>query len=487
MKRHTLTILWAIIISGTVFLIAHQFRETPPPEKEPEFITQEQADIIVTEEDSTIEVESKSFSEHIAAGDKYFEEFYLEEAIAEYKKATEAEPNSTVALKKLAEAYLINNEPIKAEEIFLKAEKIAPNSNEIKLGLARSMLAQRKIEEAKTLIWTLPAEDPEARFYQALTLVIFNKPEEARPVFENLASSPNVKDEIREKAQIFAEKYAIFDSFTEEDPLFLKCMLAYSLTQVREFESAIPMLFEIIDEKNNYRDAWIILGYSYLQTDKIPDAIDALNQAKEMDDEKPQTLFYLGLAYFANDEIEKAIFFLEKAKVYGFEPLDILELKLAELYTIVEDFSKAASKYEKVIEINPKSIDPFVALVNIQIEELNNYERAFAYAEYAFKRFPSDPKSFNLIGKSFIYLKKYDKAKDYLTNAIKLDPQYADPYLNMGLLNEKQDLFLLSKEYYRQAYALGQKSETARTAAKGFNRVNKKLINKNYQINVSSP
>jgi Flp pilus assembly protein TadD len=490
MKKHSITILWTIIICGGTFLFANKYKSstipTLPPENlhnieetTPETNTKENSSEV---EEITLE-DTKTFAQHIKEGDRLFAMFYYNSAIEEYLKATQKNESSSDAKRRLAEAYIKNNQPELAETYFRKALEIAKTSNEIKLGLARSLLNQGKKEEAKTLIWEIPNEYLPAKYYKAITLVIYEKPNEAEKIFKELEKQENTDDSIKEKSEIFLKAFENA-SLVPDDPLYAKLQYYFALSKNGEQVSAIPLLFSIVNEKNNYRDAWIVLGYSYLSSGKIKEAIDSLLQARELDSEKPETNFYLGISYFANNEFEKALYYLQKAKSLKFPDTNLIELKMAEIYSARNDFINAEEKYESLLKNGNTNIAIYENLININLEQLNNPKKAYTYAEKLYKDHPSNPLTFILISKIYIEAKSLKLAKEFITQALEMDQTIPEIYLVMGKISELEGKKLMAKEYYNTAYIMGYNSIIAKKATERLNLINASLSNSNYQVNL---
>lgn len=473
--KKTLTILWALIVIGTIFIaitvskpkshpngiqIESTGQSTDSQEQIPEEINQ------ISPPGTT----EKPFTyfEYIKNGDTYLNNQNYELAIASYLGALELNPNSAEPLVKLGEAYLKNNEHKNAEDAFTRAQKFEPTSTNIALGVARSKLNQRDFEGAKKIIWSLDQNDLNVKYYQAIILMIGNDPAGAELILKEISKSENVPPDLKNNTEKFLYAFDTFSYYREGESIHLQLLLAKVFTEVGEYEPSIPILFRIIEGKNNYRDAWITLGYAYLKAGKITDAIDSLNQALVLDETKPETLFFLGLAYFANNDFEKAITLIESADKAGFQPKELIYLKLGDLYLLQGDYEKSSINYEKVVAINPTNLGLFVRTMWLNIEKLDNTKKAIALGEEALKFHPQDPMSYNLAGWAYTADGNFTTAKSYLTKALELNPQFDAANLNLGWLYEKQGATTLAKEYYKKAYLLGNGNTIATLAEQRF-------------------
>jgi len=507
MRKVFLTITWAIIISGSIFLIINKIKTNYLSKNDSEITSTkivrntlattvtDNIDIstnidpienIDTQTNITNSNKTADYIAKVKEADSLFEQKKYEEAIKLYEEALLIQNNSTETLKKLGISYMKIQKYADSYSTFEKASEIAPKSNEIKLYLAKNLLNMNRNEEAKKIIWELPNTYLEAKYYQAITLIIYEKELEAQSLFEEIVNTENVSEELKTKSQIFLDQYIIYNNYTEEGIIFLKTILANALVQNEEYELAITELFEIITDQSNYRDAWLILGYSYLKTNQIQDAIDALNQAKELDPKKSETLFLLGLSYYLNDEYEKAIFYLEKAKTEGFSNKDLINIKLAEIYKIKEKYEKSAQIYEELLANEIYTIEIFKNLSSIYLDEFNDISKTEKLALKALELFPKNAETYYIIGKTNLYKKDIERAEEYLKEAIRLNPKYDESYLDLGKIYESKKEYLLAQEYYKLANFYSQNEETSRKSTEAYNVINTLLSNKNYQVNLQN-
>ena len=486
MKKKSLILMWAIIISGTTFLIGNKIKDLKTPTTTPptQNIIKEESLVSENNPEETQNESTKTFAEHIREGDKLFANYYYKSAISEYKKAIEKNPNEILAYKRLAETYLKNNEPEFAEENFKKALVFSPNSNDLKLGIARAYLNQNNTEDAKKIIWDIPETHLEARYYQGISMILYEKYDDAIKIFNELVKNSETSQSIKNKSENFIKTKETIELYAKDDKLFAKLYYFYTLSINDEYISAIPHLFSIINEKNNYRDAWIVLGYSYLRANKLNEAIDSLIKARDLDPEKAETSFYLGIAYFSNNEIEKAVYYLQKAQSLNFKNKDLLDLKLAEVYNARNDFEKSEAKYNELLNRGNTEITIFENIINLNLEKLNNPKKAFEIAENLYKKHPEEAKTHLLLSKIYINTNNLKHAKSFLNYALNLDQTNPEIYFYMGKISEIENKHSVAKEYYQVAISLGYHEEIAKKSLDRINIINSFLNNKSYQVNL---
>ncbi len=460
-----LATLWVIILGGGTFIAISLFRPDA------------QEDLNAPEISSTNNTESKTefkegYTEYLRLGDENFKNQDYDKALQNYLSASKINSNSADPFYKLGETYIKLNKPDSALEYYKKALKINSSSNTIKLGITKAFLAKRQFEEAKKIVFALDQENPEVKYYKGILLILYKDFDNAKKLFEETSD--------KKESENFLSAYKLFSYFKGGSQLHLQTLLAKAMVQNEFYEASIPLLFDVINSKKNYRDAWIILGYSYLKVDKLNDAIDAFNQAKALDTSKPEPYFYLGLAYFNSNELEEAANHLKEALEKGYKPAAEVNKKLGDIYIIQNQFEDAANEYEDVLSLNNQEMSSYVKLTWLYIDKLNNPQKALIVGKKALENFPDDAMSYNLIGWTLTAGKKYKEAEKYLAKAIELNPNLDAANLNLGLLYEKQGYKKLATEYYTKAYLLGKGGTIGNTARE-------KLNNINIQANTTSP
>ncbi|EKD65544.1 MAG: hypothetical protein ACD_50C00056G0001, partial [uncultured bacterium] len=231
----------------------------------------------------------------------------------------------------------------------------------------------------------------EVQYYRSIIALLYKKYDEAEKGLNALAGSETTSKEMKDKVALYTNALKTFKIYKESKPEFMEALIAKAFIDTNEFGASIPLLYDVIKIKNNYRDAWIMLGYAYLQTGKTDDAVNAFTQAETLDPNKPQTLFFLGLANAVNNKYDEAIKYLEKASEAGFEPKSLIEQKLADIYIIKKEYDKALVSFENLAKEGIIDKNLYQKAVWICIDKLNKPVKALAFAEALIKAMPEDP------------------------------------------------------------------------------------------------
>lgn len=411
---------------------------------------------------------TKSYTEYMNRGKLLYDQGYHTLAIAEYESALKVSPSNPSPLIQIGIIHFEDGDTVKAKINFEEALKIDPDNLNATIYLGRTLIAERKTNEAKQLFDSIGIHNQESKYYKALLAAQSGDHATAKTLFNEVIGI-NTNAELTSRAQNFLSAYAEFDSNQGGMDIHLKTLLSRSCVLAGEYDLAIPMLFEVLRAKKDYRDAWIILGYAYLNQQKFQDAADALEEARKLDPEKPQTAFYLGLAYYGLNNLEKAVDALELAKKNGYEPVIQVNQKLAEIYLQMKNYEKSVENYENVVSLNDQDVYYYVKPIWIYIDRLNMPEKAVSLANKAVAAHPDQAMSYNLLGWASISLNRLDDAKILLDKAHALDPKLDAVYLNYGLLKEQTGDMERALGYYNEAYKLGNGNSISAMAAERYN------------------
>jgi tetratricopeptide (TPR) repeat protein len=419
----------------------------------------------------------KTFNELMAKANVYYENHLYNLAIDTYTKASNENSTSVEPLLKISEIQLILNEYEQAKNMCLKILQKDPHSVSAKIMLGQAYLGLADFVTAKSILDSIVSDVQIVQYHQGIVALFYGEYERGRGLLAAAASS-DASRSTQQYAQKFIDALNEFDRFQAGQHTHLKVLLAKNYVQIDQPNMAKELLWGVVKENRNYRDAWIILGYSYLKLNQFEEAVDALEEAKNQDPEKPETLFFLGLAYASNNQLDEAIEVLNTAAQNGYQPRVHVEQKLAELYYQKKEYEKASNKYEEVISLNAGDLNYFVRPIWIYIDALQKPDKAVLLAQKALLNHPNKAMSYNLLGWAQVANDDFISAKKNLERAMQLDTNMDAPYLNYGWLYEKQGQYDKAMRFYKQAYELGGNGAVSKLAAEKYNI----LINKNAGI-----
>lgn len=415
--------------------------------------------------------ESVTFVQHMEKGDEYTQKGMNALAYNEYLAANQLSPASTAPYMKIGKLLFKNRDYGRAQEIFQQLLAKDPADLEANIYLTRTFIMQRKPEKAKEILGTIQGDSQQKWYYSGILSAYFGQYEDAKKALQE-AIILNTDGTITENAKKIMSAFDEFNLNQGSQEIFLKTLLSKTFNQVGEYTLSIPLLYQVVKEKKDYRDAWILLGYAYLNIEDNKNAIDALEEAKKLDKNKPETLFFLGLAYHAAGQKELAAQLIEDAINKGFEPKIQAQQKLAEIYLELKEYEKSAAKYEIVIALNDNDVNYYIRPMWLYIDMLGQPDKALKLAQKAVTKHPESAMAQNLVGWAYLASKDFTNARNTLAKALELDPNLSAAYLNLGKLYEHLSYPDTAKDYYRTAFRLGQGTSIADTAANLYNKLN---------------
>ncbi len=439
----------------------------PVPRRNHVTITQEQLPSFI--ENDTVG-RTQTYDEHMKKGKMLEEKGYISLAISEFQAASKQSPTKAEPLIQIGRMHIKEEDFLKAKLSFEQALALESSNLTAKIYLGKSYLALRKPEEARSIFDSIVAHNKQSKYYQAIVTLYFGDYEKGKTLLKE-AINMSGETEYTDKAKNYLSAFDEFDSNQGGQNTHLKTLLARSYAQTGEYQLAIPLLFKIIQEKKDYRDSWIILGYAYLNLGKYAEAIESLEEARKLDPQKPETLFFLGLGYYGVNDLQKAASILQSARNNGYEPRVQVDQKLAEIYLQMKQYQKAALSYEEVIALNHEDVNYFIRPIWIYLERLNSPTMATNLAQKALQTHPGDAMSYNLVGWGKIGEGKLDEAEIYLRKSLQIDPQLSAAYLNLGVLYEKRNKYNYATALYQKAFRLGNGSNISSSAADKYNRL----------------
>lgn len=425
----------------------------------------------------------KTFEKYLEKGNEYFDNGYYELALNEYIKANQESPGSVEPFIKIGKMHLVLKNNGKARSNFESALAIDSSNLEARIGMAKSYIAERDMEEAKKILEPLSQENAELRYYQGIIFAYLKDYEKSKDDFVQ-ALTFNPDDKLRDKIQKFINAYEEFAKNRGGVTIHLQALLAKALTEVEEQQIAIPMLNEVLKEKSNYIDAWTVLGYAYLKEEKYQDAIDALEESKKLAPEDAENTFFLGLAYYYAEKYDDALNNFNLALKNDYQPQALVKQKIAEIYVLKGEYDKGAQAYEDLVSLYDKNIDLYIKPVWLYIEKTNEPAKALTLAATAVEKYPEDAMAHNLLGWAQVANNNFSEGKNELLAAIKIDSQMDAAYFNLGQLYEKKKQPDIAIKLYQKAAQIKKDDNITQMAEKRYQALYQDQ--KSYQANITT-
>lgn len=322
------------------------------------------------------------------------------------------------ALRKLAQAQLQRRD-IGGVQRTLKSLKSAGARSE-DLLLLESIVALRtgELVQAREIL-SNASESPQKHYGLALLSVIEGNHPQAQQELQAVAAG--WEPVLRSYARSLQAAYDEFALFPESTEIHLTTLLSRALAQVHECELALPLLSTVIQTQADYRDAWIVQGYCELTTERTDAAVSSLEQAYNLDPSKPEIQYFLARAYSARGEHDNAITFLEYALQNGFDPESEMHRAIAMEANLSGKPMLALEHFSILITAPDAPIEDYDGYIKSAIIA-GQKDEAYAKAQEALTKFPSDALAYELHGLAATELEKIEEARISFKKALEIDP-----------------------------------------------------------------
>ncbi|MDP8235584.1 MAG: tetratricopeptide repeat protein [Candidatus Erginobacter occultus] len=336
------------------------------------------------------------------------------------------------AREMLALAYLREGEYFESYLHYLQAQRLAPDSPSIHLGLAQLYLLQGKFDQAESSARRVLEISPE------------------------IGQAGRILARVAEKRGDYpaaAEYYRIFLADEPQDlnaRLARGLILAVHLGRDREAERELGLVIEGDPDRDQ---AHAVLGEIRLRRGEIEAAEKSAERALKINPENYRALTLLGrLRLQAGDPAEAETLFRKALRV---EPEGALALYgLGVVYFESRDYEKAEVHFRRAL--GRVETFPEAALNRgLALEALGRREEALEVLGKLVGDYPDFAPGQLGWGRVYYYSGDIDRALPLFRNALALDPSAWEPYFFIGKCLWEAGAKAESREYFRAARARG--------------------------------
>lgn len=332
------------------------------------------------------------------------------DAIAAFQKALQLGPNSTKTLNNLGNVYIAQKKPDLAEKEFRTILRLDPGNRDGNYNLGVLLMGKG-----------LPAE-------------AIRHLERVRPV--NLATRFNlIRATFQSKRTAEALRMATELSAQNKDDVQVHFSLGVLLASEKQLKPA-ELEFEKADAlKPGTFEILYNLGQALLRNGEYPKADLALNRALKLNPDSAETLYLLAQVCANESRPLDGLDLLLRAHKLAPQNTDIIFL-MAQVSMSQNYFEDAIPLLESGLQIAPRRPDLLAALgesyfmagkVDKAVEEFKKLLEIEGSA-----------RSYAFLGLSYRNLGRFDEAKQYFQQGLKLDPHNSSCLFNLGFIAERQ-------------------------------------------------
>lgn len=339
------------------------------------------------------------------------------DAEKEYQDAVNAGGGLT-ALRKLAQAQLQRRDTKGAQDTLDQLRRNGAKEEDLVLLESLIYIRSNDLAKAKGVL-TVAGDSPHKHYGLALVAMAENDLDTAKTELQSVLAG--WEPVLRAYAKTLLGAYEEYALFPESPRIHLLTLLSRALADVQECELALPMLQTVVNEQDDYRDAWIVKGYCELTTERTQESLASLERAYQIDPQKPETQYFLGRAHAMLGDHGNAITFLQYALENGFAPKKEVRRVLAAEALATGNLTLAMEQYEADVGDADADFDAYLTYVTNAITGGRKQE-AYLKAKEATEKYPADARAFDLLGTAAIANDAKDEARAALEKALELDP-----------------------------------------------------------------
>jgi tetratricopeptide (TPR) repeat protein len=252
-----------------------------------------------------------------------------DEAISEYKKVLDLQPDDRKAIYGLSQSYEAKNDLKEAIDAYKRFLELEPTNEQVRNRIIALYYQTGRMDEAikeAESYSILSPDDPEARKKLGALYLSQGDYQKAESLFVLYIQSKPDDAQIHFYLGRIAVQKENFEKAKEE------------------FETAVAL-------EDSVPDGWINLALVYLKQDSTQKAIQVYERAMEKVTDKTLILYLLGTAYAQEKNYDSAISILRKASDKSPEDTRIL-LALGSTYEQSGDFDQAVATLERLLRID---------------------------------------------------------------------------------------------------------------------------------------
>lgn len=238
-------------------------------------------------------------------------------------------------------------------------------------------------------------------------------------------------------------------ALSTDSTLKTKIALAKTYNSDGNYRKAIHYYKNVIEEDSlNYLILYK-LGKLYAKTDQHQKAIRIFEKLHKIDPKNPNYPYQKALQL--NNLYERANLFLE---VFDLDSLHTKSMyHLANFFSLIRDKDSSRLFIDKALKINPDDTK-FLHLKISDLYKQKKYQSALDYALLLDSLSLNNLFAKQRIGLSFLRLKDYKQAENYLMQAISIDHKEKTNYYYLGLLHKELKDYKKAKFYFKNAIHL---------------------------------
>jgi tetratricopeptide (TPR) repeat protein len=368
----------------------------------------------------------------------------FDQAKEKVEEELQLNPNNVEAYNLLGFICLDEKNSAGAVDAFQHAQKLAPNSTKTHNNLGNVYLSEQKPDLAEKEFRAALRLDPsnrDANYNLGILMMSKGLPAEAIPHFErvhpvNLATQFNLihaylasgrtADGLRMAGELSSQN---------KDDIKLHFTLGVLLASEKQYKAAQVELEKADALQPGTFEILYNLGQVLLRDGDYSKAELILNRALKLKPESPETLYLLAQVYSNESRPLDALDLLVRAHKIAPENTDIIFL-MARVSMSQNYYEDAIPLLESALTIAPQRSDLLAALGESYFMAGKTDKAIPAFQKLI--QMDRSARSYVFLGVSYQHLGRFDEAKQYFQEGLKLDPHNTSCLFNLGYIAERQ-------------------------------------------------
>jgi tetratricopeptide (TPR) repeat protein len=296
-------------------------------------------------------------------------------------------------------------------------------------------------------------------------------PAELKTLNAEILASPNNPDLYHKRAKYYLDAKSFDEGLadmsramnldsTKSEYFLTLSDLYFSINQSGKAKAALEKCVSL-DPKNV--DAILKLAELYLYVNKSDKSIEYINQALKIDQYNAKAYFMKGMNYKDLKDTAKAISSMQTAveqdQQYYNAYMQLGILCAAKKNKIAVDY------YKNALRIQPKSVEAWYALGKYY-QDVQDWNNAIGTYTTLLKFDNNRNALYNLGVIHLVALKQYNKALEYFTGAINIDPKYVEAYYGRGICYQEMKEPQKAQSEFQACLSIDPGYEPAKRALK---------------------
>jgi tetratricopeptide (TPR) repeat protein len=376
------------------------------------------------------------------------EEFEKDQIKGNLLAAIAIDPGMVDARIRLSEIYLLEKNQKKAKEQIEEIFKLTAPNLKVMTLLSGLFVLEGNAKEAENVLQTIVSKAPEyIPAYVRLGM---------------LYTSIGEKDKALDILKTAYEK--------KPDQLGLINLISDIYLKNKEYDQALAFLNQTMDAVSQDKKAFFenLIGETYLKKNDKSSAVEHFKQALELQPQFIRPRMHMARFYHGLGEIDKAIWeykIVEKTNAQYVPALKALGF----IYDQQGNEIKAEEYYRNILKIVPNDIEIMNNLAFLLSEKTDHLEEAFRLAKTVREKRPKDPNILDTMG--WIYYQKgnYLNALSELEESLEINPDSAltNYHYAMALYQNKE--YEKARNYFTRALELDPRFQGAEKARQMLN------------------